>query len=163
MPEDLAPDELTSERASSCSRARRATVRSAPIRRQASRFCARAGRFGPYVQLGEVGGGAKERPQTASLFSFDVARHLTLERRAAAARAAAPASGTIPPPGAEIVASNGRYGPYLKRGNDTRSLDNEEQLFEVTLEEALGALRAAEDSAASAKQRLRCASSAPTR
>jgi DNA topoisomerase-1 len=45
--------------------------------------------------------------------------------------------GTDPATGEEITAQNGRYGPYLKKGNDSRSLDREEQLFEITLEEAL--------------------------
>src|SRR6202035_6156098 len=42
-----------------------------------------------------------------------------------------------PDSGGEITAQNGRYGPYLKRGNDSRSLATEDQIFEVTLEEAL--------------------------
>jgi DNA topoisomerase-1 len=44
------------------------------------------------------------------------------------------------PEGAEIVAANGRYGPYVKRGDDFRSLDSEEKLFTVTLDEALALL-----------------------
>ncbi|MFL6078568.1 MAG: topoisomerase C-terminal repeat-containing protein, partial [Ornithinibacter sp.] len=39
--------------------------------------------------------------------------------------------------GDEITAQNGRYGPYLRKGTDSRSLESEEQLFSVTLEEAL--------------------------
>ena len=45
--------------------------------------------------------------------------------------------GLDPGTGAEIVAKSGRYGPYLEQGTETRSLDNEEQLFTVTLDEAL--------------------------
>lgn len=45
--------------------------------------------------------------------------------------------GVDPETGEEITAQNGRYGPYLKRGNDSRSLATEEQLFDITLEEAL--------------------------
>ena len=45
--------------------------------------------------------------------------------------------GTDPESGEEITAQNGRYGPYLKKGTDSRSLANEEQLFTVTLDEAL--------------------------
>jgi len=96
---------------------------------------ARSGRFGPYVQLG----GAEDvegKPQTASLFrsmSLDTVtldealRLLTLPR----------VVGVDPGTEEEIVALNGRYGPYLKRGSDTRSLEAEEDLFTVTLEEAL--------------------------
>jgi DNA topoisomerase-1 len=46
------------------------------------------------------------------------------------------------PEGAEIVAANGRYGPYVKRGDDFRSLDSEDKLFTVTLDEALALLSA---------------------
>jgi DNA topoisomerase-1 len=42
--------------------------------------------------------------------------------------------------GEEVVAANGRYGPYVKKGKESRSLDSEEQLFEITLEEALAKL-----------------------
>ena len=45
--------------------------------------------------------------------------------------------GTDPSDGAEILALNGRFGPYLKKGDDSRSLSAEEQLFSVTLDEAL--------------------------
>ena len=42
--------------------------------------------------------------------------------------------------GEEITAQNGRYGPYMKKGKDTRSLETEEQLFTITLDEALALL-----------------------
>jgi DNA topoisomerase-1 len=45
--------------------------------------------------------------------------------------------GVDPSTGEEITAQNGRYGPYLKRGNDSRSLESEAQLFTVTLDDAL--------------------------
>jgi DNA topoisomerase-1 len=45
--------------------------------------------------------------------------------------------GTDPATGEEISALNGRYGPYVKRGSDSRSLESEEQLFTVTLDDAL--------------------------
>ena len=41
------------------------------------------------------------------------------------------------PEGVEITAQNGRYGPYLKKGSDSRSLTSEEQIFDITLDEAL--------------------------
>ena len=55
--------------------------------------------------------------------------------------------------GEPIVASPGRFGPYVKHGNEFRSLDNEEQLFTVTLDEAVELLRAAEEVAAPAGRR----------
>ena len=42
-----------------------------------------------------------------------------------------------PETGEEIVAANGRYGPYIKSGKETRSLENEQQIFDVSLDEAL--------------------------
>ena len=47
--------------------------------------------------------------------------------------------------GEEVTAQNGRYGPYVKQGTDSRSLDTEDQLFTVTLDEALALFAAAED------------------
>jgi len=98
----------------------------------------RAGRFGPYVQLGEVEQGG-EKPRTASLFKDmspetvtieDALRLLSLPR----------VLGAHPDDGEEIVALNGRYGPYIKKGSDTRSLDAEEQLFTIDLDGALAVL-----------------------
>ncbi|HEX8303884.1 MAG TPA: topoisomerase C-terminal repeat-containing protein, partial [Jatrophihabitans sp.] len=89
------------------------------------------GRFGPYVTDGE---------RTASLFKTmsldtlsleDAVRLLTLPRVVGIDPTAED------PKAAEITAQNGRYGPYIKRGSDSRSLDSEEQLFTVTLDEAL--------------------------
>ena len=80
--------------------------------------------------------GAKVKPKTASLFKdMDLAsigletalRLLSLPR----------VVGTDPESGEDITAQNGRYGPYLKKGTDSRSLTSENQLFDITLEEAL--------------------------
>jgi DNA topoisomerase-1 len=93
----------------------------------------KAGRFGPYIQVGEPTDGAK--PRTASLFSSMEPTTLTLEQ--ALQLLQIPRTiGTDPETGQEIVAHNGRFGPYLKRGSDTRSLASEEQLLTVTLDEA---------------------------
>ena len=48
--------------------------------------------------------------------------------------------GVDPADGEEITAQNGRYGPYVKKGTDSRSLESEEQLFTITLEDALALL-----------------------
>jgi len=94
----------------------------------------RAGRFGPYVQLGEVvEGGAK--PRTASLFASMAPSTLSLEQ-ALELLSIPRAVGVDPDTGEEIVAHNGRFGPYLKRGADTRSLAAEEQILSVGLDEA---------------------------
>jgi DNA topoisomerase-1 len=62
--------------------------------------------------------------------------------------------GTDPESGEEITAQNGRYGPYLKKGNDSRSLESEEQLLTITQDEALAIY-------AQPKQRGRGAATAP--
>jgi DNA topoisomerase-1 len=94
----------------------------------------KAGRFGPYVQLGTPDD-TGDRPRTASLFQSmsldtvgldDALRLLSLPR----------VVGTHPD-GEEITAQNGRYGPYLRKGGDSRSLEREEQIFTVTVEEAV--------------------------
>ncbi|GAA2791528.1 type I DNA topoisomerase [Saccharopolyspora taberi] len=115
---------------------------------------AKEGRFGPYVTevLPE---GNKNKPRTGSLLKSmsldtvtldDALKLLSLPR----------VVGTDPESGDEITAQNGRYGPYLKKGSDSRSLDTEEQMFTVTLEEALKIY-------AQPKQRGRRAAAAPLR
>ncbi len=134
VPEDLAPDELTVEKALEL------LVAPSPDRtlgthpESGSDVIVRAGRFGPYVQLGEAVDG--ERPRTASLFRTMTPETVTLEQ--ALELLLLPRLVGTDPAGEEVIeALNGRYGPYLKKGADTRSLDTEEQLFTVTLDEAL--------------------------
>jgi DNA topoisomerase I len=131
LPADLAPDELTAEKAEELL----AQPDNRPLGRHPEtghEIIARVGRYGPYVTevLPE---GAEEKPRTASLFASmspetvtleDAVRLLTLPR----------VVGEID--GEEVTAQNGRYGPYVKRGSESRSLESEEQLFSVTLEEA---------------------------
>ncbi len=131
LPGDLSPDELTAEKAEELL----AQPDNRPLGQDPEtghEIVARSGRYGPYVTevLPE---GAEEKPRTASLFSSmspesvsldDALRLLTLPR----------VVGTVD--GEDVTAQNGRYGPYVKRGSESRSLDTEEQLFTVTLEEA---------------------------
>jgi DNA topoisomerase-1 len=95
----------------------------------------RSGRFGPYVQLGETTEGG-ERPRTASLFRTMSPETLTLSQALDLLQLPR-LVGTDPSSGQEIHALNGRFGPYLKKGSETRSLDDEGQLLIVTLEDAL--------------------------
>ena len=155
VPEDLAPDELTLERSAELLE----NPSSDRVRRQrpgdrARPVLVRAGRFGPYVQLGEAGDGA-EKPRTASLFKTMNVSDVTLEEALQLLELPRTVGGD-PETGEEIVAANGRFGPFLKRGNETRSLDSEEQLFTVTLEEALARF-------AQPKQRRYGTSAAPLR
>ncbi|GAA0545842.1 type I DNA topoisomerase [Saccharopolyspora spinosporotrichia] len=115
---------------------------------------AKEGRFGPYVTevLPE---GSKGKPRTGSLLKSMSLDTVTIDD-ALKLLALPRVVGTDPESGTEITAQNGRFGPYLKRGSDSRSLDTEEQIFTVTLEEALKLY-------AQPKQRGRRAAAAPLR
>ncbi|MBW3556521.1 MAG: type I DNA topoisomerase [Actinobacteria bacterium] len=136
VPEDLAPDELTPDRAEALLEAPSGDRELGLDPASGLPVYARVGRFGPYVQLGAGDSATKTKPRTASLFSSmsldtvsleEALRLLTLPR----------VVGVDPADGEPITAQNGRYGPYLAKGNDSRSLETEEQLFTVSLEEAL--------------------------
>ena len=99
--------------------------------------------------------GATEKPRAASLFKSMSPETVTLEE--AVSLLSLPRSlGVDPADSEEITAQNGRYGAYVKKGTDSRSLESEEQLFTVTLEDALALL-------AQPKQRGRGAPKPPLR
>ena len=136
VPEDLPPDELTVEKAVELLSAPSGDRVLGEDPTTGLPVIAKAGRYGPYVQLGEVEPGSKAKPPTASLFKTmsletvtvdDALRLLTLPR----------VVGVDPADGQEITAQNGRYGPYIKKGTDSRSIESEEQLLTITLDEAL--------------------------
>jgi DNA topoisomerase I len=138
IPEDLAPDELTPERAEELLAAPSSDRLLGDDPDTGLPVYVRGGRFGPYVQLGEMQDGA-EKPKTASLFKDMSPETVTIED--AQRLLSLPRSlGTHPEDGEEIVALNGRYGPYIKKGTDTRSLEAEEQLFTIDLDAALALL-----------------------
>ena len=99
---------------------------------------AKNGRYGPYVQWGapdDLPPGL-DKPRMSSLFSTMVLERLTMDE--AAALLQLPRTlGEDPADGQPIIANNGRYGPYVQKGRDYRNLENEDQLFTVTLEDAL--------------------------
>jgi DNA topoisomerase I len=134
IPDGTAPDELTPEFAAELlSRPSGDKILGTdPV--TGHTVVAKAGRFGPYVteQLGEDAP-ASAKPRTASLLKSmdldsvtldDALRLLTLPRTL----------GEID--GEPVTAQNGRYGPYVKKGTDSRSLETEEQMFTVTLDQA---------------------------
>ncbi len=148
LPDDLPPDELTPEVAeklfSTPQEGRSLGVD--PV--SGHEIVAKEGRFGPYVteilpepaEEPEAKKSAKKatapKPRTGSLFkSMDLAS-ITLDD-ALKLLSLPRVVGVDPTSGDEITAQNGRYGPYLKKGTDSRSLAGEDQIFSVTLEEAL--------------------------
>ena len=140
IPEDLAPDELTAAKVQELIDAPIAGDRVLGINPDNGKeVLAKDGRFGPYVterepNLEPDAKAPKER--TASLFkSMDPA---TVDFETALALLNLPRDvGADPETGEIITAQNGRYGAYLKKGTDTRSLDNEDQIFGIDLAGAL--------------------------
>jgi len=113
----------------------------------------RSGRFGPYVTE-ELPEGSDEKPRTGSLFQSMSPETITLEdalKLLSLPRVVGESDGE------QILARNGRFGPYLEKGKETRSLESEEQIFTLTEEEALALL------AAPKQRRGRSASAAPLR
>jgi len=97
----------------------------------------KAGRYGPYVQVGDGSNlKAGDKPKTASLFSTMDPASVTLED-AKMLLSLPRVVGAHPSDGADILAQNGRYGPYITWGKETRSLESEPEIFSVTLEKAL--------------------------
>jgi DNA topoisomerase-1 len=112
----------------------------------------KAGRYGPYVQVGEASD-PKDKPKTASLFSTMSPESVTLDD--AMKLLSLPRDvGAHPDDGEPVLAQNGRYGPYLTWGKETRSLENEDQIFTIDLPAALALL-------AQPKQRGRRAAAGP--
>jgi DNA topoisomerase-1 len=139
VPEGLAPDELTVARALELLAAPKGDEPIGTDPASGLPVYAKSGRFGPYVQLGDAATLPEgEKPKMASLFKHMSLTDLTIDE--ALRLLSLPRTvGVDPDSGEEILALNGRYGPYLKKGGDTRSLGSEEELFTVGVEEALRA------------------------
>ncbi|MEO7722101.1 MAG: type I DNA topoisomerase [Pseudolysinimonas sp.] len=157
VPEDLAPDELTAAKARELIEAPVAGDRELGVNPATGKMIvSKDGRYGPYVtelepelppveptetidpKTGEVKvkkpkkAAAAPKPRTASLFksmdpnTVDLATALKLLDLPRVV-------GQDPETGVDITAQNGRYGPYLKKGTDSRSLDSEEQIFDIEM------------------------------
>ncbi len=139
IPPDLAPDELTLERALELLDAPSGDRSLGTDPESGLEVLTKAGRFGPYVQLGERDADSKKKPKTASLFKTMSLDEITLEdalKLLTIPRVIA----DHPEDGKPIEALNGRYGPYIKWNKESRSLETEEQLFTVSLDDALAML-----------------------
>ena len=137
VPDDLPPDGLTAEVAEELLSRPLAEERELGVDPESGRMVvAKNGRFGPYVtEVLPEGTPKSVKPRTASLFrsmSLD-----SIDLAAAQRLMSLPRVVGKDPEGVEITAQNGRYGPYLKKGSDSRSLTSEEQIFNITLDEAL--------------------------
>jgi DNA topoisomerase I len=132
VPPDMAPDELTPDKAEELFSQPNGDVVLGTDPGTGRTVVAKAGRFGPYVteQLPED---SKDKPRTASLLKSMALDTVTLEdalRLLSLPRTLGELDGE------PVTVQNGRYGPYVKRGSESRSLATEEQMFSVTLAEA---------------------------
>jgi DNA topoisomerase-1 len=150
IPEATEPDSLSVERALELLAAP-SNDRELGLNDAGETIYLKAGRYGPYVQVGELTD-AKDKPHTASLFSTMTPETVTLED--AQRLLSLPRVVGAHPEGGEVLAQNGRYGPYLTWEKETRSLENEDQIFAIDLAGALALL-------AQPKARGRRAAAAP--
>ena len=134
IPEGLTPDELTHEKAIELINTPAAEDRVLGTEPASGlEIIVKDGRYGAYVTLVDEG---NPKPKTASLFKTMSVTSVSLEE-AIKLLSLPRVLGLDPETGVEITAQNGKYGPYLKRGTDSRSLTAEEQIFELTLDEAV--------------------------
>ncbi|MER5884291.1 type I DNA topoisomerase [Streptomyces sp. NPDC001941] len=157
VPDDLAPDELTVQHAEELLAKPSGDFELGADPVSGNQIVAKDGRYGPYVTEILPDGTPKTgknavKPRTASLFKSMALDTVTLED--ALRLMSLPRVVGADAEGVEITAQNGRYGPYLKKGTDSRSLTSEDQLFTITLEEALAIY-------AQPKQRGRAAAKPP--
>ena len=134
VPDDLPPDELTMEMAKEL--LANPAGEEIPLGTHPEtglEVVAKNGRYGPYVtELLPEDAPKKAKPRTGSLFKDMSLDTINLEQ--AVRLLSLPRVVGVDDEGVEITAQNGRYGPYLKKGTDSRSLETEQQLFDITLD-----------------------------
>ena len=134
--DEIAPDELTVAKAEELL-AQATDQRELGVNPETGRaILVKNGRYGPYVTEEADDG---EKPRTASLFKSMTPETVTLED-VLPLLALPRIVGVDPGTEEEVIVANGRYGPFVKRGKDTRSLATEEQLLTITLDETLALL-----------------------
>jgi DNA topoisomerase I len=140
LPAGIAPDEVTVELALQLLAMPKGDVPIGEDPDSGLPVYAKNGRFGPYVQLGDADTlPPKQKPKMASLFKTMSLERITLED-ALQLLSLPRVVGADPADGVEITAQNGKFGPYITKDKDSRSLDSEERIFTVTLDEALALL-----------------------
>jgi len=134
VPDDMAPDELTVERAEELFSQPNGDIHLGTDPDSGREVVAKAGRFGPYVtELLPEDAPASAKPRTASLLKSMALDTVTLDD--ALKLLSLPRTlGELD--GEQVTVQNGRYGPYVKKGSDSRSLEAEDQLFSLSLAEA---------------------------
>jgi DNA topoisomerase I len=134
--DDLPPDELTVDLARELLAKPAGEERELGVDPGNSRMIVvRNGRFGPYVtEILDEDAPKGAKPRTGSLLASMSLEEVTLEQ--ALQLMSLPRVVGTDVDGVEITAQNGRYGPYLKKGTDSRSLESEDQIFSITVEEA---------------------------
>ncbi len=161
VPDDLPPDELTMEKVKELfANPAGEEIQLGNHPETGLPIVAKSGRFGPYVtELLPEDAPKKDKPRTGSLFKSmsldtitlaDAVKLLSLPRVVGEVPVEGSETGEL----VEITAQNGRYGPYLKKGTDSRSLTTEDELFSITFEQALAIY-------AQPKQRGRAAAAPP--
>jgi DNA topoisomerase-1 len=131
IPEGLAPDELTPEKVNELFLGGGGERKLGEHPETGEPVVLKSGRYGPYVSTGDRNASLLRSQSPDSVTLEEALKLLTLPRLVGK-----------DPEGNEILAAAGRYGPYVKRGDDYRSLDSEDKIFTVTLDEALALLAA---------------------
>ena len=137
VPEGIAPDELNLARAQELLAAPSGDRLLGVDPATGLEVVAKTGRFGAYVQLGHAEDGG-EKPKTQSLLPNMKLEELDLDT--AMRLLSLPRKVGVDPGGVEVTAQHGRYGAYIARGEDHRSLESAEAVFTVTIGEALALL-----------------------
>jgi len=131
LPDGIAPDELTPAKVTELFLGGGGERKIGEHPETGEPILLKSGRYGPYVSSGEKNASLLKEHSPETLTLADALKVLSLPRLVGK-----------DPDGVDIFAGPGRYGPYVRRGEDTRSLVDEEQIFTVTLEEALALLAA---------------------